>query len=343
MRYHEPKKHTRMKKRSARRNKTRKTKGFLRFLFLFSLILIVLFAPGTLSVLPPQTEERIRSYVEQEVNNLNSSLTHLFSKKEAGSGPPVTDGSLRVDFLNVGQGLSVLAEADGSFLLYDGGDRDASSYVVSFLKNRGIETLDYVIASHYDSDHINGLVGALHTCQAERFLGPDYSTDTRVFRSLMSRTEEMHLEHEIPAAGTRYPFGQGYFEILGPLSEDYTDVNNYSIVLRLVYGDTSILLTGDAETESEAELIQAQTGLKSDLLCVGHHGSSGSTGEEFLNQADPSYAVISCGKDNSYGHPSETVLERLENRKIPVWRTDENGTVTVISDGTELTITTEFP
>ena len=250
-------------------------------------------------------------------------------------------GSFRVDFLDVGQGLSVLVEADDNYLLYDGGDRSTSSYVVACLKERGIEKLDYVIASHYDSDHINGLVGALHVFEVGEVMGPDYTTDTRVYNSLVSQAKELGLGITAPSPGSRYPLGQGYFEVLGPMSGGYSDVNNYSIVIRLVYGETSVLLPGDAEAESEAELLAGWPDLKSDVLCVSHHGSPTSSGEDFLDRVQPSYAVISCGKDNSYGHPAASVLQRLRERDISVYRTDESGIITLQGDGKTLSFSTE--
>ena len=345
------KKHSRRGKNTSRRGKAasrrRKTvlrKKLGRLLSLF-LVLIVLRLWG------PQAAGRVSSHLDIDLPEFPSisAPAQLPSAGSTAAMESMADhdtlvpdsGSFQVDFLDVGQGLSVLVEADGSYLLYDGGDRSASSYVVSFLKERGVERLDYVIASHYDSDHINGLVGALHVFEVGEVIGPDYTTDTRVYNSLISRAEELDLGITTPSPGSRYPLGQGYFEVLGPLSGSYTDVNNYSIVIRLVYGDTSVLLTGDAEAESEAELVASWPNLKSDVLCVGHHGSPSSSGDAFLDRVQPSYAIISCGKDNSYGHPAACVLQRLKERNITVYRTDESGIITLQSDGNTLSFSAE--
>ena len=248
------------------------------------------------------------------------------------------DGSsLEMNFLDVGQGLSVLINADGHFMLYDGGDRTASSFVVAYLKDKGVTDLDYLVASHYDADHINGLVGALNVFNTAQILGPDYETETKIYGSFINKVKELEKEINHPTPGERYPLGGGYFEILAPLSDRYDDVNNYSIAIRLVYGDTSFLIMGDAEKESEEEMTDRWPDLSADVLCVGHHGSPTSTSEELLDRVNPSIAVISCGRDNSYGHPGKAVLERLEERDIPVLRTDESGTITITSDGTGLT------
>lgn len=249
------------------------------------------------------------------------------------------DGSsLEMNFLDVGQGLSVLINADGHFMLYDGGDRTASSFVVAYLKDKGVTDLDYLVASHYDADHINGLVGALNVFNTAQILGPDYETETKIYGSFINKVKELEKEIKHPTPGERYPLGSGYFEILAPLSDRYDDVNNYSIAIRLVYGDTSFLIMGDAEKESEEEMTDRWPDLSADVLCVGHHGSPTSTSEELLDRVNPSIAVISCGRDNSYGHPGKAVLERLEERDIPVLRTDESGTITITSDGTGLTV-----
>lgn len=322
-------------------------------------VLILFFAanilgPELLPELPPQAREAV-SVLEELLSaddssqtgtaadsRLNSPADSLTASQADSRPPQLTDsGNIRVDFLDVGQGLSVLVEADGACLLYDGGDRGASSFVVAYLKERGVDTLDYVIASHYDADHINGLVGALNTCEVKKVFGPDYSTDTRVYHSLVSKADELGIGITSPEPGSRYPLGQGYFEVLGPLSDDYSDVNNYSLVIRLVYGETSFLLTGDAEEDSEMEMLQAWPDLKSNVLCVGHHGSPSSSSEAFLNKVQPDYAVISCGKDNSYGHPDEAVLKRLEKLQVPIWRTDEAGTITARGDGKSLLFSTE--
>ena len=195
-----------------------------------------------------------------------------------------------------------------------------------------------MVASHYDADHLNGLVGALNVFNTDMILGPCYETDTKIYKSFTDTVQRMKKEVVHPQPGERHPLGGGYFEILSPLSAQYDDVNNYSIAIRLVYGDTSILLAGDAEQESEQEMTEYWPDLKADVLCVGHHGSPTSTGEAFLDSVNPSIAVISCGRDNSYGHPGKAVLERLDSRNITVFRTDESGTITLTSDGSALTL-----
>ena len=159
-----------------------------------------------------------------------------------------------VHVLDVGQGLSVLVESDGHYMLYDGGDRGASSYVVSYLKQEGVTSLDYVIASHYDSDHLNGVVGALNVFPTSQVLAPDYTTDTNVFNAFRTVIDSKSVPITQPDVGATYQLGSSTFQILAPSGTGYDDVNNYSIAIRIQDGSSSFLITGDAEAQSEAEM-----------------------------------------------------------------------------------------
>lgn len=247
----------------------------------------------------------------------------------------------QVHFIDVGQGLSVLAESDGHFLLFDGGDRKASSLVVSYLKDQGVETLDYVIASHYDADHLNGVVGALNVFQVSQVLAPDYEADTKVFQSFQSAIEKKNIPLSHPAPGDSFTFGNASFTVLAPQDKSYQNANDYSVAIRLTAGNVSFLITGDAEAESEAEMVKSGLSLESTVYVAGHHGSASSSSWDFLQKAVPEYAVISCGAGNSYGHPHVETMEKLESMEIPVFRTDKQGTVTASTDGTSLTWSAE--
>lgn len=237
-----------------------------------------------------------------------------------------------VHVLDVGQGLSVLVESQGHYMLYDGGDRDKSSFVVSYLKQQGITDLDYMIASHYDSDHINGLVGALNTTTVHQVFGPEYKTDTRVFHSFQNTVSEKSIPLEQPAVGSTYQLGDAVFQILSPSGTGYSDVNNYSIGIRITDGNSSFLITGDAEAESESEMCRTGLALDSDVYIMGHHGSGTSTSWELLQHATPEYAVLSCGTGNSYGHPHAESMEKLQSMGIQLFRTDKQGTILASTD-----------
>lgn len=252
-----------------------------------------------------------------------------------------TDTQTTLHVLDVGQGLSVLIESDGHYALYDGGDSHASSQVVSYLKQEGVTELDCVIASHYDSDHLNGIVGVLNSIPTSLVLSPDYTTTTKIFQSFQSVLQTKQIENHTPKVGDHISLGTATLEILAPYSDSYSDFNNYSIVLRVTDGTTSFLITGDAESESEEEMVEQ--GLLSDcnVYVVGHHGSASSTTWDLLQATVPEYAIISCGAGNSYGHPHAETMEKLKVMEIDVFRTDLQGTIRASTDGETITWNTE--
>lgn len=246
-------------------------------------------------------------------------------------------GDMAVHFLDVGQGLSVLIQSGGENLLYDGGDRSASSFVVSYLQKQQITNIDYLISSHYDADHVSGLIGCLNTFSVSNVIGADYVHDSDLYTSFMDSVAAQGLEVQHPEAGTAFDFGTGQFTVLSPSETDANDSNANSVAIKLMNGDNSFIITGDAENQSEADMISSGIDLECDVLCVGHHGSASSTSWDFLQAAVPEYAVISCGKDNQYGHPDADTMDKLYSMEIEVFRTDKQGTVVAVSDGTDIT------
>ncbi len=242
-----------------------------------------------------------------------------------------------VHVLDVGQGLSVLVESQGHYMLYDGGDRDKSSFVVSYLKEEKVDSLDYVIASHYDADHLNGVVGALNVFPARQVFSPDYTTDTRVFHSFHTIIDTKSISRKQPEVGTTYQLGDASFQILSPSHSDYSDPNNYSISIRITDGDSSFLITGDAESDSEKEICKTKLELESDVYVMGHHGSGTSTSWELLRKVTPEYAIVSCGTGNPYGHPHIESMEKLQDMDIQLLRTDKQGTIIASTDGKSIT------
>ena len=278
----------------------------------------------------------------QKGDSAKASSAQSQEQTQTGEAPAGALSSYtRLHFIDVGQGLSVLIESDGHFMLFDGGDRKASSLVVSYLQDQGVETLDYVIASHYDADHLNGVVGALNAFQVSQVLAPDYETDTKVFQSFQSVIKEKKIPLSHPAPGDSFTLGNASFTVLAPQDRSYQNANDYSVAVRLTAGDMSFLITGDAEVESEAEMVRSGLPLESTVYVAGHHGSASSSSWDLLQKAVPEYAVISCGAGNSYGHPHVETMEKLEAMEIPVFRTDKQGTVTVTTDGASLTWSAE--
>ena len=249
-------------------------------------------------------------------------------------------GTLTVFFLDVGQADSALLVCDGAAMLIDGGNVEDGSYVVSALGKYGVETLECVVATHCDEDHCGGLAGVLAKYPAERVLCPVTEYDTKAFSNFQKYTQEQGRSIEQPEAGEQWMLGRAQVTVLGPL-RDYEDNNENSIVLRVEYGETSFLFTGDIGLEAEDELVESGADVSCTVLKVAHHGSSGSSGYVFLRAAQPQYGVISVGTDNAYGHPTEQALSRLRDAEVVLYRTDLQGTITAVSDGKTVQFTTE--
>ena len=250
------------------------------------------------------------------------------------------EAPFEMHFIDVGQALSVLVECDGQYMLYDGGNVDDGSLVVSYLQSQGVEQLEYVFCSHAHEDHVGGLAAALAYFPAYHVYSPVTEASTKCFKDFVKYTQQQGLQVEVPAVGTTWPLGGATVTMVGPVAQ-YSDTNDTSIVLRIEYGSTSFLLTGDMEKTAETDLVNSGVNLRADVLQVGHHGSSTSTGYLFLNSVLPEMAVISCGVNNKYGHPHEETLSILRDAGVDVYRTDLQGTITIGSDGQNFTVGTE--
>ena len=258
----------------------------------------------------------------------------------AAAAVDTVEAPFEMHFIDVGQALSVLVECDGQYMLYDGGNVDDGSLVVSYLQSQGVEQLEYVFCSHAHEDHVGGLAAALAYFPAYHVYSPVTEASTKCFKDFVKYTQQQGLQVEVPAVGTTWPLGGATVTMVGPVAQ-YSDTNDTSIVLRIEYGSTSFLLTGDMEKTAETDLVNSGVNLRADVLQVGHHGSSTSTGYLFLNSVLPEMAVISCGVNNKYGHPHEENLSILRDAGVDVYRTDLQGTITIGSDGQNYTVGTE--
>ena len=247
---------------------------------------------------------------------------------------------LAVHFIDVGQGDSILAESDGHYMLIDAGENDQAGTVVSYLKAEGVTKLDYVIGTHPHSDHIGGLDKVIDTFPVDKVLLPPVEHTTRTFEDVLDSIASRGLKITKPAPGDSYDLGNASFTILSPVKDYGNDLNNWSVGIRLTYGDNSFVMCGDAENQAEEDIVNSGAMLKADVLKAGHHGSSTSTSDAFLKKVSPSWVVIQCGKGNSYGHPHKETMEKLKKAGCQVLRTDEEGTITAFSDGKTITWST---
>ena len=252
--------------------------------------------------------------------------------------PVTAEDRLEVTFIDVGQADSILLENEGQYMLVDAGNNEDGPKLVTYLKGLGINQFNYVVGTHPHEDHIGGLDDIINNFNIKNFYMPDVITTTKTFEDVLDALENKNIALTIPNKNDTFKLGDATIKVLYVGSEDEKDLNNTSIVLKATYQNVSFLLTGDASTKVEGNLDRKD--LESTVLKVAHHGSSTATNEEFLNLVNPKYAVISVGKDNQYNHPHTSVLNTLANHNITTYRTDEDGTIQMITDGVNIEINT---
>ncbi len=242
--------------------------------------------------------------------------------------------NLEVHFIDVGQADSILIKKGDESMLIDAGNNTDGNLVVNYLKKQNIKRLDYIIGSHPHADHIGGLDDVIDTFEVGKIIMPNVIATTKTFEDVLDSIARKGLVITKPKVGEQYYLSGAEIIILAPNEDKYTNTNDYSVVVKVINGKNSFLFTGDAEKASEIEMINKNKELlKSDVLKLGHHGSTTSTTKDFLDIVNPKYGVITVGKDNIYGHPHKELLSTLEAKGIKVYRTDLDGNIIAISDG----------
>jgi beta-lactamase superfamily II metal-dependent hydrolase len=273
-------------------------------------------------------------------NDINNFIQMIESKLNTVIGNS-TDVQLKVHYINVGQADSILIQQGSQAMLIDGGNNEDGNLVKTYISNQGITTLDYVIGTHAHEDHIGGLDYVINSFKVGKVYFPKETSTTQTFIDFVDAVKNKGLQLIAPVVGETFKLGDATATILAPNGTGYSDSNNSSVVIKVQYGNNKFLFTGDAEAISENEMISKGFDLKADVLKVGHHGSSSSTTDEFLSAVNPKYAVISVGEDNTYGHPNKTVMDKLKNDGITIYRTDELGTIVATSDGNNINFNTQ--
>lgn len=247
-----------------------------------------------------------------------------------------------IQFLDVGQADAALITCDGQTLMIDGGNAADSSFIYSYLKSNNISNIDYMICTHPHEDHAGGLAGALNAATVGIAYAPFANYDNDTFNAFTKYLGKQGKSVTVPHHGDTFNVGSAKVTFVGPVYPELaTDVNDTSIMAKIQYGNTSFLFTGDAGVDEELEILGTGYDVTADVLKVGHHGAADSTCATFLNRVNPKYAVISCGSNNSYGHPKSSVIDELKSKGLTLYRTDMQGTITCTSDGTKVTMQPE--
>lgn len=295
-----------------------------------SLILLIILAIAS------QNEE-LQKYFETKTNQkiienkTNATIETTVNPEDGvkniviGSGDINNENNLHVYYIDVGQADSILVMNEKQSLLIDAGNNEDGDMVVNFIKDKGITKLDYIIGTHPHEDHIGGMDDVINNIDVDKSYLPAIQTNTKTYQDVLQAIKDKNKKINSLKKGDKFNVGEAEFEVMTDSILDKNNLNLSSNIIRMVFNGTSFLFTGDAETENEKSITWEQT----DILKVGHHGSTTSTSQKFLNQIKPKYAIISVGKNNDYGHPKEKILERLKNEGAEIYRTDECGTIEI--------------
>ncbi len=255
------------------------------------------------------------------------------------------EGELSVHYIDVGQGdCELVLLSNGSSILIDTGTSESQNYLVQYLESYDVDSIDYLILTHPHSDHIGGAAKIFDEFEIENVIMPDAISTSSTFEKVLQKIEAEDCGITVAKPELSFELSSATVKILAPVKDYKDDLNNQSIVFRLDFGSTSFLFTGDAESSSEADILNkfSQSDISSSVLKIAHHGSSTSSTYNWLKTVNPQYAVISCGKDNEYGHPHFETINNLNKLNITYFRTDINGNIIFKSDGKSVSLVSGF-
>ena len=254
------------------------------------------------------------------------------------SSAPVSGGEVQFHFIDVGQGDAALIRTEAGNILIDAGTNSSEEELKAYLDRLGVTDIEYAVFTHPHEDHIGGADMILNTYNVKRVILPDATATSKTYERMMDAIEAEKCEVIEATPDKTFKVGEVTCTILAPIGTAYTNTNNYSVVIRADYGDTSVLFTGDAEVDVEYEILEKyrfKNILDCDLIKVGHHGSDTSSSKDFLDAVTPVFAVISVGEGNTYNHPKQEILSRYQGMNAEVYRTDKEGSIVFTSTGGE--------
>lgn len=279
------------------------------------------------------------SSFKTSISNVKANIDNISNKRDETKKVVSNSDTLKVYITDVGQADSILIR-DGNYnALIDAGNNSDGEKLVKYYKELGITNFKYVFASHPHEDHIGGMDDIINNFDIENFYMPDKLSTTKTFEDMLDALERKNLKYIVPKVNDKLSLNNSNIDVIY-VGSDVTDINDSSIVLKLNYFSNSFLFTGDLGSNKEKEILNSGANIKADVLKVGHHGSSYSTASSFLDKVNPSFAVISVGKDNIYKHPASSTLEKLNKRGIKVYRTDLDGTILFESNGKDISVST---
>ena len=279
------------------------------------------------------------------MDNIETMFSNISENVVAQESPDINTNVVEgqdvvVKFFDVGQADSILVQSAGVNMLIDAGTNNMGNTVVQNLKDLGITKIDYLVGTHPHEDHIGGMDDVINNFEIGTIYMPKVQTNTKTFEDVLDAISNKGLTITTPEVGYVFEVGNTKCEVMCAgtgTTEENSNLNLSSIVIKMVYGEESFLFMGDAEEKNETSRQWPQT----TVLKVGHHGSDTSSSESFLNQVKPEISVISVGINNTYGHPKKTTLDKLNALETSIYRTDQNGTITITCDGTNCVVTTE--
>ena len=267
-------------------------------------------------------------------------LQMIWPKSDIEPLPVPAEGEAMYHFIDVGQGDAILITTSEGNILVDTSEKDAEEQLDKYLEAAGVKSIRYLVLTHPDADHIGNATHIIENYTVEKVVMSEHANaTTATFEKMIDAIEERQIGVLFLGVGDSFELGGVQNYVLAP-AKDYKNNNENSLVIRSSFGETVVMLTGDAEHKSEEDILGEwnKATLKSDILKVGHHGSNSSTTEEFLDAVSPKYAIISCGSGNSYKHPHRETMDLLAEKGITVYRTDLDGSIIFKTDGKTITL-----
>ena len=275
-------------------------------------------------IIKENNQGNVSNIVNPKDNNQNN-ISNIVSSTD----------NLEIYYLDVGNADSILIRYHNNNVLIDAGNNEDGEKLVNYFKSLGVENFKYVIGTHAHEDHIGGMDNIINSFNIEHFYMPSTITTTKTFEDVIDSLTKKNIKFETPKIDYKFNIEDIEFKVLY-IGDNKEDLNKTSIILKMTYKETNYLFTGDATSETEKEVLNKD--IKSKVLKVAHHGSQYSSTAKFLNEVKPKYAIIEVGKNNDYGHPKKVVLQKLEKIGAEIYRTDQDGTIHLISDGKNIKI-----